>query len=252
MAAARSWELIDVTLNRSPASRSMALRFLSLPLLLLSLLPGCTDQERSAAGTAAGGELMKLGAGMQWIGRVQRSSGGAPIFDTLRVDSTLHADSLEWYHFGELTGTRVPRPDWLEGEWITRRSDGLYTTRLQSYPDSASVMVRRLAYPVTVGDTVLDFGATDELSLEGAPLARSHEIGIITAVDEEIEVPAGRFTAYRVELRRLSEGGGTASPGGAMYDILWFSPGPGLVRAEAHADSSRVDQVWELSALTPR
>ena len=224
----------------------MAIRFLRLLLPILYLLAGCGEQERPAASIASGGAIMKLGAGMQWIGRVQRSSGGSPYFDTLRIDSTFHGDSLEWFHFEELSGTRAPRPDWLEGEWAALGTDGLHTTRLQSHPDSGAPLLRRFANPAATGDTMVDFGTFQELSIEGAPVERLREIGVVTAIEEDVEVPAGRYTAFRVDLTRSSDRGGGAPLHGVMYDRLWFAPGPGLVRAESHVDSAHVDQVWEL------
>jgi hypothetical protein len=59
----------------------------------------------------------------------------------------------------------------------------------------------------------------------------------VIKVDEEVEVPAGKFKAVRVEL---------ADPGAAARTTLWFSPAVGVIKI-----TSGTDRVQVLKAFTP-
>lgn len=187
---------------------------------------------------------MSLAVGHRMIGRVQRKGSAVVRFDTVHVDSVIRIDSLDWYHIHESDGTAAPRPDWIGGTFLASRPDGLYTPMVQIPPVPGVPIYRKMRYPVAVGDTAIDFGWFQEASAEGNG-TRAREAGIVTAIDEEIEVPAGRFTAFHVQVHRMTESGDPAA-GQAMYTHLWFSPGPGLIRAESRNAGDSVDQVWEL------
>ncbi len=194
---------------------------------------------------------MSLALGNQWVGEVRQSGGRVVRYDTMRVDSVLRSDTIDWYRLQQHDGTAAPRPDWLGDSWLAVREDGLYTPMIQSAGFPGMMIHRRMRYPVSIGDTAIDFGWFRYTSKQGSAEGRSREIGIVTSIDEQIDVPAGRFTAYHVEVTRISEPS-APSPGSAMYSHLWFSPGPGLIRAESHNSSGSIDQIWELSGWESR
>ena len=59
----------------------------------------------------------------------------------------------------------------------------------------------------------------------------------MTRVDDEVEIPAGKFKAVRVEL---------ADPGAEARTTLWFAPAVGVVKI-----ASGANQVPVLKAFTP-
>jgi hypothetical protein len=64
-----------------------------------------------------------------------------------------------------------------------------------------------------------------------------------TGKEEEIEVPAGKFKAIRVDMETVSNGRT------AVRMTYWHAPGVGVVKEVRHIDR-QPDMVWVLKAFT--
>ena len=222
--------------------------FLMLPVVA-ALFIGCADPTAPAAPQNV---LMDLAVGNHWIGR---TTGWSDVqTDTFRITGDTMVGTERWHLTSQSSSSgnplgRMERPDFAftYHRYLSNRADGLYAGM---YPAGGNSGVERvIRYPVTMGDTIMDTGWLDIGNVGGGPGFRFREMVVVTALGQRITVGAGTFDAFKVEYRRMYD---PAEPDGEVissFDVAWFAPRAGLLRAEAYDSSGAISATWELIGL---
>ena len=239
--------IIPGSLSIRETERVMKRLFLLLCAVVLCSA-GCSKPTEPTGPTEPANVLMELKTGNRWAGRT--SSRISLRYDTLWAIGDTMIGSERWHNvtpFSEGAMVADVRPDWVGGPQLINRVDGLYTTVWN--PPTGHTIERRVKYPVAIGDTAIDFGwfqLTDPDGTTHGPRTRS--FGVVTALRERITVPAGSFDAFKVEFRDM---GDPPDPSfDRSYDVAWFAPRAGLVRADEYDRTGAVVTTWELTGLT--
>jgi hypothetical protein len=218
-------------------------RFCLLPLLL-ALASGCGD---SITETGDRNLIMPLHVGNEWIGRLTRG-GGDHEYDTLRIVRDTTVASERWAIIST-SRTGFPRADELYVEYLSNRSDGLYQTP-RDYRDRIDGGKRMVKFPVALGDTAVDYGWYQQTFENGTQGNKVRVFGLVSALDELIDVPAGRFHAFEMRIKAVNEqGADTTGANFLWWDIAYFAPGVGLVKCVQGERGASPTQLWELYEL---
>ena len=86
-------------------------------------------------------------------------------------------------------------------------------------------------------------GETWEVESPATPGNPSRKFKYTSGKEEEVEVPAGRFKAVRVEMEN-------GINGAVLRTTYWHAPGAGMVKIVSH-DDRRGDRVQVLKSVTP-
>ena len=82
-----------------------------------------------------------------------------------------------------------------------------------------------------------------EVESPATPGNPSSKFKYTTGKEEEVEVPAGKFKAIRVEMENVINGA-------VFRTTYWHAPGAGMVKIVSH-DHKRGDRVQVLKSFTP-
>ncbi len=95
----------------------------------------------------------------------------------------------------------------------------------------------------------MDTGWLDVMNVGGGAGFGFREMAVVTALGQRTTVGAGTFDAFKVEYRRMFD---PAEPEGEVissFDVAWFAPRAGLLRAETYDSSGAISASWELIGL---
>ena len=214
------------------------MKIISLLFALALVSAGCSDSN-STAPEAAPDVIMALKTGNRWIGRMV--DNGRVLYDTLGIGGDTTVGSERWAR--TLMSRISYRPDWIYSPFLIDRADGLY--QKDFYHQTQLFPFLHLKFPVALGDTAINYGWFLVTYENGALGPKVRHFGVVTALDQNIHVDAGSFTAFQVDFR--TEIDPVDSVGVRPdYDRAWFAPQAGLLKAEKYTPSGAVAYSWEL------
>jgi hypothetical protein len=221
---------------------------MKLPILLLittTIATGCGD---SITETGDRSVVMPLTVGNEWIGRLTRD-GDRVDYDTVRIDRDTIVAGEHWgiTSKNQIGIRQLPsRADEIHDGYLINRPDGLYSGGIDYYRRFSSDR-RRVKFPVAIGDTAVDYGWYQFSFANGSQGEKYRVFGLVTALDQRVEVPAGTYEGFEVTFKCMNERGrDTAMLFGPSYDRAWFAPGVGLVKSVAAATDAHPAYLWEL------
>lgn len=217
-------------------------RFVFATTLLLVPLPG---QKPAPNATAS---YLPLAPGAEWV--YECTDGRNPTVE-LRWRSTRPIDAPK--KSGRCWEIRVRRGTYRSWEYWGARADGIYQHPRRSLGPMRGVSARKPTrwIPGPIGATT-KWKWTDTGSVQtsgGGPGPSAEELrmqyeGRIVSMAEKVAVPAGTFTAVRVEISMQSEWFGNSK------ETLWIVRGTGIVK-RVIADSNRTQYTHSLKRYKP-
>ncbi len=185
-----------------------------IPLVLFALalivwVSSCKKDDNPTGNNSsdATGSIIPMKTGNTWIVRIfSYDTTGAVIisgFDTLSVGRDTLIGTERWYQFGD------------ENNFWTNKSDGLWTRRFGSSPQSPHLVFK---YPSSVGDvwTFVESSQTLEVSL--------------ASNNTSLTVPGGSFSCYDYHTKQA----------GATFNSeeVYVKPGVGIIALDLYTKRS--------------